>query len=58
MAESLERLISIETKEMVISVAIMKEVYDNHTCDFSAEAASNSMGWRGRHGTSAESMSL
>ena len=58
MVASLERLISIETKEILISVAIMKVVYDNHACGFSAEAALNSMGWRGRHVTSAECVSL
>ena len=54
MAASLERPISIETKEILIWVAIMNVVYDNHARGFSAEAVLNSVGWRGRHVTSAE----
>ena len=41
MVASSERLISIETKEVLILVAIMKVVYDNHARGFSAEAALN-----------------
>ena len=44
MVASLERLISIETKEVLILVAIMKVVFDHHARGFSAEAALNSMG--------------
>ena len=58
MRARLERLIGIETKEILILVAIMKVVYDNHAGGFSAEAALNSMRWRGRHVTSAEGVSL
>ena len=58
MAASSERLISIETKEILISVAIMKVVYDNHTFGFSAESALNSVGWRGQRVTRVEGVSL
>ena len=49
MGARLERLIGIETKEILILVAIMKVVYDNHAGGFSAEAALNSIGSLSKH---------